>query len=104
VLCLDFRCQINPNVPPHLITDNYATRKHPRVNGWPALRLRFHAHFTPPYVSHAQSGGDLVQPHHPTDHPLGSFPQRVESGHFAVAFLLDPVESLHPAATETCAR
>ena len=35
----------------HIIVDNYATHKHPRVKGWLAARPRFHVHFTPTYAS-----------------------------------------------------
>ena len=31
----------------HLIADNYATHKHPRVQRWLARHPRFHMHFTP---------------------------------------------------------
>jgi transposase len=31
----------------HLIVDNYATHKHPKVQRWLARRPRFHIHFTP---------------------------------------------------------
>ncbi len=31
----------------HLIVDNYATQKHPRVKGWLRRNPRFHLHFTP---------------------------------------------------------
>ncbi|MGI8428024.1 MAG: IS630 family transposase [Solirubrobacteraceae bacterium] len=31
----------------HLILDNYATHKHPKVNTWLAKHPRFHLHFTP---------------------------------------------------------
>ena len=31
----------------HLIADNYATHKHPRVQRWLARHSRFHSHFTP---------------------------------------------------------
>jgi transposase len=31
----------------HLIVDNYATHKHPRVQAWLARHPRFHVHFTP---------------------------------------------------------
>lgn len=52
---LDFLRQIEQNVPPkldvHLIVDNYATHKHPRVKHWLAQRPRFHVHFTPTYAS-----------------------------------------------------
>jgi len=52
---LDFLRQIDNNVPAgldvHLIVDNYATHKHPRVKRWLATRPRFHVHFTPTYAS-----------------------------------------------------
>jgi putative transposase len=52
---LDFLRQIEQNVPEdldvHIIVDNYATHKHPRVKRWLALRPRFHVHFTPTYAS-----------------------------------------------------
>jgi putative transposase len=52
---LDFLRQIDQNVPPeldvHVIVDNYATHKHPRVKRWLAARPRFHVHFTPTYAS-----------------------------------------------------
>ena len=35
----------------HLIVDNYATHKHPRVKAWLARHRRFHIHFTPTYAS-----------------------------------------------------
>lgn len=31
----------------HLIIDNYATHKHPKVRSWLAQRPRYHVHFTP---------------------------------------------------------
>jgi transposase len=31
----------------HLIADNYATHKHPKVQKWLARHPRFHVHFTP---------------------------------------------------------
>lgn len=52
---LRFLDQIDANVPMeldvHLITDNYATHKTPRVLRWLAKRPRFHMHFTPTYSS-----------------------------------------------------
>jgi putative transposase len=52
---LDFLREIERNVPEgmdvHIIVDNYATHKHPRVKRWLALRPRFHVHFTPTYAS-----------------------------------------------------
>jgi len=35
----------------HVIVDNYATHKHPRVKRWLAPRPRIHVHFTPTYAS-----------------------------------------------------
>jgi putative transposase len=52
---LDFLRQIEKNVPTeldvHVIVDNYATHKHPRVQRWFAARPRYHVHFTPTYAS-----------------------------------------------------
>jgi transposase len=52
---LSFLRHIEANVPHqldvHLICDNYATHKHPRVRAWLARRPRFHVHFTPTYSS-----------------------------------------------------
>lgn len=52
---LDFLRQIERSVPDqldvHVIADNYATHKHPRVQRWFAERPRFHVHFTPTYAS-----------------------------------------------------
>ena len=48
---LDFLKQIDRETPPeldlHLIVDNYATHKHPRVKRWLRRNPRFHLHFTP---------------------------------------------------------
>ena len=35
----------------HLIVDNYATHKHPKVQRWLAKHPRFHMHFTPTSAS-----------------------------------------------------
>ena len=52
---LAFLRHIDENVPKdldlHLICDNYATHKHPKVRAWLARRPRFHVHFTPTYAS-----------------------------------------------------
>jgi putative transposase len=52
---LDFLREIERNVPEelevHIVVDNYATHKHPRVKRWMAARPRFHVHFTPTYAS-----------------------------------------------------
>ena len=52
---LAFLREIEKSVPTeldlHLIVDNYATHKHPKVKAWLAQRPRFHIHFTPTYTS-----------------------------------------------------
>ena len=52
---LGFLRQIDANVPPdldiHLVVDNYATHKHPKVRLWLARRPRYHVHYTPTYAS-----------------------------------------------------
>ena len=48
---LAFLKTINREVPAslavHLIADNYATHKHPKVTAWLSKHPRFHMHFTP---------------------------------------------------------
>jgi len=48
---LKFLRVIDDIVPPekqiHMIVDNYATHKHPRVQRWLSRHPRFHMHFTP---------------------------------------------------------
>jgi transposase len=48
---LKFLRLIDQTIPPdrqlHLICDNYATHKHPKVQRWLARHPRFHLHFTP---------------------------------------------------------
>ena len=52
---LKFLRKIDAEVPAelevHLILDNYATHKHPKVLGWLARRARFKLHFTPTSAS-----------------------------------------------------
>jgi putative transposase len=52
---LAFLRHIEANVPAqldiHLVVDNYATHKHPKVRAWLARRARWHIHFTPTYAS-----------------------------------------------------
>jgi len=44
--------QVTPNAREiHLIADNYATHKHPKVKRWLARHPRFHMHFTPTSAS-----------------------------------------------------
>jgi len=46
-----FLAKVDKETPPeldlHLIVDNYATHKHPKVQSWLKRRPRFHMHFTP---------------------------------------------------------
>ena len=52
---LAFLRHLDASVPPqlqlHLIIDNYATHKHPKVRAWLAARPRYQVHFTPTYAS-----------------------------------------------------
>ena len=52
---LQFLRHIDASVPKeldvHLVIDNYATHKHPKVKGWLAARPRYHVHFTPTSAS-----------------------------------------------------
>ncbi len=52
---LDFLRQIDRETPHdkslHLICDNYATHKHPKVKEWIVRHPRFHVHFTPTSAS-----------------------------------------------------
>ena len=52
---IQFLNQINKNVPKeldiHVVLDNYATHKHPKVAAWLARNKRFTFHFTPTYSS-----------------------------------------------------
>src|SRR3984957_1032415 len=52
---LKFLQQIDAETPPdrelHLILDNYATHKHPKVQRWLKKHPRFHLHFTPTSAS-----------------------------------------------------
>jgi putative transposase len=52
---LQFLNHIESSVPQeldiHLVVDNYATHKHPKVKRWLAARPRYHVHYTPTYAS-----------------------------------------------------
>lgn len=52
---LKFLRLINKSTPPdkeiHIICDNYATHKHPKVKSWLKYHKRFHVHFTPTSAS-----------------------------------------------------
>lgn len=65
---LDFLRQIDRETPKkkeqHLIRDNYATHKHPKVKEWLVKHPRFHVHFTPMSASIlAQYGRALLSQH-----------------------------------------
>jgi transposase len=45
------KSQVPGDVPIHLICDNYATHKHPKVQAWAKRNPRFHFHFTPTSAS-----------------------------------------------------
>ena len=52
---INFLNLINRNIPKnkdvHIITDNYSTHKHEKVNKWFGRHKRFHIHFTPTSAS-----------------------------------------------------
>ena len=52
---LAFLRHIDASVPAHLdvhlVVDNYAIHKHPKVKAWLARRERYHVHYTPTYAS-----------------------------------------------------
>ena len=52
---LSFLRHLDESVPAtldlHLIVDNHATHKHPKVRAWLAARPRYHVHHTPTYSS-----------------------------------------------------
>lgn len=52
---LSFLRHIDQNVPKeldvHLVLDNYATHKHPKIVAWLAEHPRYHVHYTPTYSS-----------------------------------------------------
>ena len=39
-----------PEFDVHLIVDNYATHKHPKMRAWPVQRPRYRVHYTPAYA------------------------------------------------------
>lgn len=47
----DIEASVPSELDVHLVVDNYATHKTPRVMRWLAKRPRFHVHFTPTYAS-----------------------------------------------------
>lgn len=52
---LSFLKHVDENVPEdlavHVVVDNYATHKHPKVKRWLVTHPRWHAHYTPTYAS-----------------------------------------------------
>jgi len=52
---LDFLKHVDANVPQglkiHLVVDNYATHKHPKVKRWLVTHPRYQVHYTPTYAS-----------------------------------------------------
>jgi putative transposase len=52
---LAFLKHVEQNVPKkldiHIVVDNYATHKHPKVKRWLAAHERWHVHYTPTYAS-----------------------------------------------------
>lgn len=52
---LSFLKRVEESVPQqldiHLVVDNYATHKHPKVKRWLSLHSRWHVHYTPTYAS-----------------------------------------------------
>jgi len=47
----EIKRNVEPNKEVHLICDNYATHKHPKVLAWAKRNPRFHFHFTPTSAS-----------------------------------------------------
>jgi hypothetical protein len=60
----------------HIVADNYATHKHPTVNGWLARNPRISMHFTPALGFVAEPGRSLLRDHHPPGHPSRHLHQR----------------------------
>jgi len=56
----------------HLIVDNYATHKHPKVKSW---LKRFHLHFTPTSSPWLKARGALVPRDHRQTYPPRRIPQ-----------------------------
>ena len=64
----------------HLILDNYATHKHPKVKAWIAKRPRYHLHFTPTYASWLNQVERWFGLNQPASHQAGVVPQRQGTG------------------------
>ena len=44
----------------HIVMDNYATHKTPKIKAWLSRRPHWHVHFTPPVSVMDQPGGTMV--------------------------------------------
>jgi len=75
---LQFLNHIERSVPEeldiHLVVDNYATHKYPKVKRWLAARPRYYVHYTPTCAS-LLNQVDLFEYHHPKINPPRQFPQ-----------------------------
>ena len=60
----------------HLVVDNYATHKHPKVRTWLAQRPRYHIHYIPTYSSWLNQVERWFAPRHATCHSPWLVPQR----------------------------
>jgi transposase len=62
---LNFLKEIDAQVPEgldvHIVMDNYATHKTPKIKAWLARRPQYHVHFTPTSASWIKSGRTLVR-------------------------------------------
>ena len=81
---LSFLNHLDHNVPAelevHLIADNYATHKHPRVKAWLARHPRYHIHYTPTYASWLNQVERWFALDHPAGHPARLVSQRAPIG------------------------
>ena len=55
--CVSFTAKLRDDLDLHLVVDNYATHKHPKVRAWLARRPRFHLALHPDLCLLAQPGG-----------------------------------------------
>jgi len=64
-----------PQVPLHVVCDNYATHKHPKVQAWLAKNPRIVLHFHPDQRVLVEHGRDLLRDYHPPGHPPRHLPR-----------------------------
>ena len=62
------------NLDLHLIADNYATHKHPKVKAWLERHPRFPSALHANFSVMAQSGRTLLRPDHRGSHPTRRLP------------------------------